>query len=110
MDIIEAEQLFGAPPGKTKGVTLQITAFDRGAWGVWIMVHPINRQKALNLRVTCTEEQGIGTVVGALIPLLNRSSNLSVNFARRSLWAVHNRLGMMGYEVQIDGCGREPNH
>lgn len=109
--IIEDEpQLFGAPPGDTRAASLHITKSTTGRMRVSLMVHQVNRKDLLTLDVTVGQDQGLGTVIGALTPLLHRMDNLSVKFARRSLWAVHNRLGAMGYEVRIEHCGKCPPH
>lgn len=107
---MQEEQLFGAPPGDCKAATLSIVNYEGNRTGVSLLVHPINRRDLLELDVTCTEEQGISTVVGAMVPLVMRANRSSVNFCRRSMWAIHNRLGAMGYEVRIRHCGTEPKH
>lgn len=102
------EQLFGAPLGDVNGVTLGITKYDGGRWGVGISVHPLNRKGLLTLQVTATEEQGIAQVIGAMVPLMSRANHLSVTLARRTLWALHNRLGAAGFEVEVRNCGHDP--
>lgn len=107
---MQEEQLFGAPPGDCRAASISISKGAGGRHLVTLYVHPVNRKDLLVLDVTATEEQGINTVLGAMVPFLMRASTSSVNFARRTMWAIHNRLGSMGYEVRIEHCGREPKH
>lgn len=104
------EQLFGAPPGDIRAMTLSITKYGEDRWGVTFFGHPTNRKDLLELRVTVEPGQGIGTVIGAFVPLLSRADAASVRLTRRSLWAIYGRLGRMGYEVAIEHCGAEPRH
>lgn len=103
-------QLFGAPPGDARATSLSITKSTTGHSLVTLYVHPENRRDLLTLDVTVAPGQGLSTVIGAMMPLLHRTDNLSVKFARRSMWAMHNRLGAMGYEVRIEHCGKCPPH
>lgn len=104
------EQLFGAPPGALRALSLQITSYDNDRWGVWLLGHQTNRRQMLEFRVTVNHGQELHTVIGALTPLLQRSGTISVNGCRRHMWALHSRLGRHGYEVSITGCGAQPKH
>lgn len=110
MQDLQEEQLFGAPPGACNAASINTYDYGGNRVGVVIVLHPINRKGLLSLRVTVTGDQGLNTVIGAMIPLMHRGPSVGVNFARRALWAMHNRLGAMGYEVEIKNCGREPKH
>jgi hypothetical protein len=108
MDTMDEPVLFGAPPGKVSAMSMQISSFEEGRWGVTLMVHQKNRKPLMTLYVVCQPEQGVAQVLGAMAPMLHRADHLGVSLARRTLWALHNRLGTAGYEVSLRNCGTEP--
>lgn len=107
---LQDEQLFGAPPGDLVGVTLGVSFHDTGSVTVVLHGHTVMRQKLMTLRVRHDDKANTSSIIGALTPILVRASGMTAAGMRRHLWAAHNRLGRLGFEVSIENCGREPKH
>lgn len=101
------EQLFGAPPGDLKGITLGMSWNHDGRGSVVLNGHPVSRRQLLTVTVNFDDRAKTTSIIGALTPVLHRASAADVRYLRRQMWALHNRLGAQGYEVGIANCGRE---
>lgn len=100
------QELFGAPLGDLRALSLMISWLDDGQGEVVVFVHQRNRSALLKLRVTFSSRDQVAHIVGSVIPLLQRCSMMSVRAARASMWAIHNRMGKEGFEVHIENCGK----
>lgn len=103
----EEPTLFGAPPGRINRLEL-IVEDPNVVRRMVLRLRSEERNAVLGLEVYQPHEDTPADMLGAVIPLILRSSNLSRNLAGRTLWAIHNRLGREGFEVSIQGCGKDP--
>lgn len=110
MEQLQDEQLFGAPPGIIEGITFAVGLGTCELKSVIFYGHTAMRNKPMQVSVMTRHVEDLSTIVGKFTPLLLRSGGMSTNHLRRTLWAIHNALGRLGYEVSIDNCGREPKH
>jgi len=104
----EEEPLFGAPPGQIIELDVALSHHDALS-RVRIQGRPENRRQPYRLDVLVEREsRNIAAVLGMMVPVLIRGRAMRGDLLRRSLWAIHNRLGEEGYDVTITGCGRPP--
>jgi hypothetical protein len=106
--IAEEPQLFGARADYVAGVTLSHVQKDRDLWRCDVVVQVHNKQPLMRLTICSLDKEQLHTVTGRMVPLMMRTGSLSPSLARRSLWALHNALGSMGFEVQLANCGQDP--
>lgn len=102
------QELFGAPLGQLRALSLIISWSDEGHGEVIVYAHQRNRSQLLKLEVRYSRRDQVAHIVGSIIPLLQRCSLVSVRAARASMWAIHNRMGKEGFEVHIENCGQSP--
>jgi hypothetical protein len=99
--------LFGVAPGRVTTLVLQSSVSD-AVRTIWVTGKADNRRTEMTLTIRMPQEQSVGEVFGAMMALILRSTDISSGLWRRTLWAIHNRLGREGYEVEIRHCGKDP--
>lgn len=109
MEQVQEEQLFGSPPGELQAVALTVLNYESGRYGFCLSGHASMRRRLMTLRCITTERGEIPTMVRVIAPIIERTARMSVRSFQQHAWAAHNRLGFLGYEVEIQGCGKEPH-
>lgn len=106
MDVIDEPQLFGAGLGDVRAASLATTKHETGAFTINVWVHVEMREQPMWLRIRCADAGQAREVIGASVPLLNRSTNMSGQHAKRTLWWMHDKFGKAGMEVALERCSR----
>ncbi len=109
MDTIEEPQLFGAPADWVNRITLTITLTKNGLRSVTLYGHVNNKKATMSLIVLIPEGVALSPVTGRMMTLIQRAEHTSPSLMRRTFWAMYGGLGNEGYEVSLDGCGKEPH-
>lgn len=109
MSTMEEPQLFGAGRGDVTGVHVSYETYDTGTQTVSVWVHTKMRQRPMWLRISGRTTDNMDPIITSTVPLIHRGSHMGGDLARRTLWALHNRWGRDGFEVELTGGGKPPH-
>lgn len=108
MTISHEPQLFGAQADFVEAATLSHCHIEGDRWRTDVVVSVHNRREMMRLTIWSINGPQLHNATGRLVPVMMRTGTMSPSLARRTLWALHNTFGEMGFEVSIAHCGRDP--
>lgn len=105
----EYTDLFGAKPGRTTGIRLNIHLDHATGYAVIVLeVQAEMRQMGYELRIVTTDDRSPGAAIGLLAPMLHQGWYRNAETNRHHLWRLYDRLAADGYDVMVYNAGRNP--
>lgn len=105
----EYTDLFGAKPGRTTGIRLDLRLdHATGTAVMTVQVQAFMRQLPYELRVITSGDDTPGSALGLVQPILHRGWYCNAETNRLSLWRLYNAMAADGYDVYMYNAGRNP--